>query len=376
MEPNESPAVIIDNGSALCKAGATDEEAPYAVFPPMIGRPKNPSTLIGVNPKDYYVGDEACAKRGILRIKYPIENGMITDWDDMEKVWHHCYFNELRRFPDEHPVILTENPFTLKADREKMIDVFFDTFNVPSFYVGMQSVFSLYATGRYTGIAIDSGDSVSHIVPIYEGYSLPHAIYTLYLGGRNITEYLIAIMKEIGYDFSTTAEKEIVRDIKERQCFVALDCEKAKKEADQSSIHEYVYELPEGSCFTVNSQRFRAPEILFNPSLIGIQNYGIHDLAYKSLMKCDADLRRELYQSICLSGGSTMFPGFPERLAKDLMNLAPTSAKIKVVAPPERKYSAWIGASILSSLSSFQHMWISRSEYNETGASIIHRKCF
>lgn len=375
MEPNEALSVIIDNGS-LCKAGATDVEGPRAVFPSIIGRWRHPGIMIGMAGKDYYVGDEAVAKRGVLINKYPIEQGRIVDWDGMEKIWHHCYFNELRLFPDEQPLVLTEAPFTSKAEREKMIDMMFDTFNVPSFYVGISAIFSLYTTGRTTGIVFDSGDSVSDVVPIYEGYSLPHTIQRLPLGGRDITYYFSQVMRELGYDFTTPAEREIFQHAKEKLCFVATDYEKAMKEAEQSSIHEYGYELPDGSLITVNSQRFRAPEIYFKPYLVGMNNLGIHEYIYESLMKCDADLRRELCQNICLSGGSTMFPGFSERLTKELINRVPASVKIKITAPSENKYSAWMGASIFSSLSSFQHMRISRSEYQETGASIIHRKCF
>eukprot|EP00478_Filoreta_tenera_P001859 GABV01001900.1.p1 GENE.GABV01001900.1~~GABV01001900.1.p1 ORF type:complete len:145 (-),score=39.56 GABV01001900.1:252-686(-) len=143
-----------------------------------------------------------------------------------------------------------------------------------------------------------------------------------------------------------------------------------------SSELEKNYELPDGQVITVGNERFRCPEVLFQPSLIGLEQDGIHKLAYESIMKCDVDIRRDLYGNSVLSGGTTMFPGIAERVHKELTHLAPASIKVKIVAPPERKYSVWIGGSILASLSTFQQMWITKQEYDESGPSIVHRKCF
>ena len=173
---DEIQTLVIDNSSGMCKAGFSGEDAPRCVFPSIIGRPKYPMNIVGGDGKDVFVGDEACAKQGVLKLAYPIEHGVVTNWDDMEKIWHHTLYNELRTDPTEHPVLLTEAPLNPKANKEKMASIMFDTFNVPSMYVGIQAVLSLYSSGRTTGIVLDMGDGVSHTVPIYEGYSLPHAI--------------------------------------------------------------------------------------------------------------------------------------------------------------------------------------------------------
>ena len=256
-----------------------------------------------------------------------------------------------------------------------MTQVMFETFSTPAMYVSIQALMSLYASGRGSAVVFDSGDGVSHIVPVYEGYTLPHAILRQDLGGCDLTDYLMKMLAERGYAFATTAEHEIVREIKEALCYVATDFQQEMLSASSSSTVEEKYELPSGQVITTGDERFRCPEAIFRPSLLDTQCTGIHELCHNSIMKCDMDMRKHMFCNIVLSGGNTMFPGIGKRLVKEITALAPSTVKVKIVAPPERKYSAWIGGSILASLSTFQQMWISKQEYDESGPAIVHCKC-
>merc|ERR1712127_313910 len=186
----DAQTVIIDNGSGMVKAGFASEDAPRAVFPSVVGRPKTQSAMQGVQQKSEYIGDEAMAKRGILNLQYPISAGIVDSWEDMEKVWHHCFYNELRVSPDEQ--------------------------------VGaLQAVMSLYAAGRTTGLVCDAGDGVSHTIPVFEGFSIPHAVEKMEIAGRVLTNWMQKLLIGTGESFTSSAELEIVKDIKEKVAFVA-----------------------------------------------------------------------------------------------------------------------------------------------------------
>ena len=323
--------------------------------------------------REYYVGEEAMNMRGVLKLLYPMEHGQVKDWEAMERLWHYTFYNELRVNSHEHPILLTEPPLNDNRNKEKMAELMFETFNVPAMYVSMQAILSLYASGRTTGLVIDAGDGVIHIVPVYEGFAISHAIHRSDIGGRDITNYLRTLLKQRGYSLSTSAEREIVRDIKERLCYVALDPEKELKLAGKISGMEKDYVMPDGEVINIGSERFMAPELLFSPGVIGSEEEPLDELIYRMVQNCDVDLRRDLFSNIVLSGGSTMFPGLKERLHKELVDLVPDTTEVKIISPPERRYSVWIGGSILSSLKTFSKLWVTKKEYKEVGPSAVFR---
>ncbi|XP_016968248.1 actin-like protein 53D [Drosophila biarmipes] len=370
-------AVVIDNGSGVCKAGFSAEDTPRVVFPSIVGRPRHLNVLMDSLIDGCVIGDAAARKRGLLTLKYPIEHGVVKNWDDMERIWQRTY-ELLRADPMDLPALLTEAPLNPRKNREKMTEIMFEHFRVPAFYVAIQAVLSLYATGRTVGIVVDSGDGVTHTVPIYEGFALPHATVRLDLAGRDLTDFLAKLLLEKGVKLGTTAEREIVRDIKEKLCYVSMNfAQEMELQQDVSKgREEESYELPDGQKISLGSERFRCPEALFQPSLLGQEVMGIHEATYHSIVNCDMDLRKDMYENIVLSGGTTLFRHIEHRFLQDLTKMAPPSVRIKINASPERRFSVWTGGSVLASLTSFQNMWIDSMEYDEVGSSIVHRKCF
>merc|ERR1712230_353549 len=355
-DEEEKPAVVVDNGSGMMKAGCSGEDAPKVTFSSVVGYPKQKTALVGTD-KDYYIGEEAQQKRGILLLKYPLEHGIVQNWEDMEKVWRHTFDNELRMVVGDDNeadedccgVLLTEAPMNPKDNRERMTQIMFETFNVRRFYVAIQAVLSLYASGRTTGVVVDCGDGVSHTVPIYEGYSMPHAIQRINLAGRDLTDYICKILQESKIVLTTTAERESAKKIKEDLCYVSSD-------------------------FAGEVDNFQ-----------GKEKMGLHQLTQKTVNDCDLDVRKDLLGNVVMSGGTTMFPNMPERLQAEIQGLVPEATKVKVIAPPERMISVWIGGSILASLSTFSRMWINRESnpdaqppvvgYEEVGPRIVHQMC-
>lgn len=372
MEQN--PAVVIDNGSGMIKAGIAGEDAPKAYFPSVVGLPRF-EKIHGADEKDFYVGHEAIKKRGLLALEYPIEDGNIKNWEHMRKIWHHCYYSELKVDPSDQPVLITEPPLNSKENKENMMEIFFENFKVPAFYVYTQAVLALYADGRTTGLVVDSGEGATHIVVVYDGYSIQQAVRRMDLAGKKITDYVQKNLVEDGYNIKSTAEREVAREVKEQMSYVSLDYETDLKAFDENRIKRKDFELPDGKKINLGNLMIRAPECLFKPKLLGIDIPGIHKEIDQTIMAAEPELRRELYDNITLTGGSTMFMGFRERLSNELGALTSSMNRVKIIAPPELKFSSWIGGSILTTLPTFQSSWITQAEFAEAGKSIVHRKC-
>ncbi|KAJ6248946.1 actin-7-related [Anaeramoeba flamelloides] len=366
--------IVIDNGASMMKAGFAGDDSPRAAFSTLIGTPIEEKSMLGIgSTEDQYIGDRAQSTRGILHLKCPIERGVITNWVGMEKIWDHAFSTELRVVTQEHPILITDKPHVPRSNREKMTEIMFESFQVPGMYVANENKLAVYSSGRNSCMDLDIGHGCVSILPVYEGYTFPAAIHKYNYGGSDVTEYLAKLLSEKGASFTTTAEKQIVKGIKEKVCYVSQDYQR-----DLSSWNPklFKYELPDTRQIEIEKDAFMCTEILFNPSLIGIEQPGVHEIVYNAIMDCDIDSRERFFTNILVSGATTLFDGFVERLKKEIQKLASENARVRIVAPPERLFSVWIGGSILASLSTFQNMWITKEEYEESGTSIVHKKCY
>ncbi|XP_027174625.1 actin-100-like [Coffea eugenioides] len=346
------------------QAGFAGDDFPLASFPHLVGRTRHMFPTYQT-----YVGEEVLGKRGFLEIFPSTENGLVKNWDSRERVWHHTFYDKLHVDPRDHPVLLTEPPLNPKANRQKLTEIMFETFNVPAMYLANPAILSLYFRSRATGIS-HVGEEVSYIVPIYEGHALPHAISKLNLGGRDLTTNL---WSQHWYNCS---EREILREIKDKLGYVALDfSQEMETSITNPTLFHEKYECPGGEVLLVGSERFQCSEILFQPSIIGLEDDEIHKLTNRSIRKCDVHIQKILSNNIVLSGGSTLLRGFADRLSKEITGRVPIIKNINVHALPGREYGPWIGGSKLATLYTFKRMWIRADEYDEYGPSIVQKKC-
>jgi len=385
--------IVCDNGTGFVKCGFAGSNFPTAIFPAMVGRPimRYEEAIDNVEIKEIMVGDEAAKLRSMLQINYPMDNGIVRNWEDAKHVWDYTFFERLKIDPKESKILLTEAPMNPMQNREKMVQTMFETYQFQAVYIAIQAVLTLYAQGLLTGVVVDSGDGVTHIVPVYEGFSMPHLIRRLNVAGRDVTKYLIKLLLLSGYAFNRTADFETVRQIKERLCYVGCDLELEKRLALETTTLIKKYKLPDGRVIKVGRERFEAPECMFAPGLIDCEQGGMGEQVFDCINKADMDTRAEFYNHIVLSGGSTMYPGLPSRLEKEIRDLytarilkgdqeAAKKFKCRIEDPPRRKHMVFLGGAVLADIMrDKQAFWMNKSEYDEVGAANISRllrKCF
>ncbi|KAJ4457218.1 putative Actin [Paratrimastix pyriformis] len=361
-------SVVVDCGSGVCRAGFAGEDFPRTIFPSVVGRHRQlEASLLPASDSRLYIGDEALRNSGLLDLHFPIKRGLVTHWDEMETIWHHTMYTELCVDPNSSPVFVSEAPLTPKQHREHTTTMLFETFAVPSMFSQISAALALYCSGRITGLLVDSGEGITHAVPIYEGYPMPHGVLRMDMGGIDITRFLHKTLEERGVKIPLSLEFDVLRDIKERLCFVSFDYERDIAVNPRTYPGAPAYQMPDGTVIPLERERIMCAELLFRPQLLAPDGpaEGIDRVGLNSIMRCDEDVRTELFRNIVLCGGSTMFRGFPERVTRDIAAHAPPQSQLRVVAPSERKYAAWIGGSIVASLASFRAMWITKAEYDE-----------
>jgi len=372
--------IVIDNGSGSIKAGFAGTEKPDVHFASFVGKPKYEKVMHqegGALDDDHFVGETATLHRGALNLTYPISHGVVKNWADMQKLWEFTYRELQVEDSGQHPVLLTEAPQNPRDNRGRTAEIFFETFNSPALYFQVQAILSLYASGRVTGLVLDSGDGVTCAVPVYEGFAIANAIQRIDVAGRDVTQYLQKLLKMEGVNLSTSAEFETVKNIKEKLCYVAANVYQADADLREDNENGITYKLPDSNEISIFSEKFQAPELLFDPSIIGVEQDGIHQCIYKAIKKSDTDLRKLLYSNILLAGGSTLFPGLGNRIFSELKKASSRETKITIYSPNKRLTSTWLGGSILAHLATFKKMWVSRKEFEEEGKRrVIYKRCF
>lgn len=374
-------SIIIDNGTNTCKAGFSEDDMPRVEIPTVLGFPSSQGGGSTDDQIDIFVGEEALSKGGILELHRPIVKGEIINFNIMEDIWKHIFYNELLSETKSNPVIVSEAPFAPYKNKAKMAEILFEKLHVENLYITNTSTLALYANGKTSGIVVDLGYQTSSCVPIYEGFVLNHAVGKIEMGGENLTDYFTTLInsnKENTTKYINPAEKSMINDLKEKICEVAEDYDSQMKKCMDLKSVEY-YDLPDKSKVYIGGEKFQCPEMLFQPVMNSSlnQNTGIHEQTYKSIKKCDEDIHKDLYYNVVLCGGSSLFLKIKKRFVKELQSLAPTGKVVNVIAPPERKYSAWLGGAILASLDNFRmQMFVSKKDYSEAGENYIYDKFF
>ena len=364
--------IVLDHGSYKCRAGFAGETNPRTQFLSLTGRQATDTSHPAADHRfnDVYIGDRLLSNVDHLQLRYPVEHGHVTDWDDVEAIWSYVFSEELKVDASEHPILVSESSRNPKISREKATTIMFETFSVPAFCLVQQAVLALYSTGRTSGIVLDSGFSVTRITPVHDGYNVRLGNRNLDIGGINVSDLLRKKLTDKGFTFKTQSEYRSLRHICEKLCYGAIDFEKESHDNDVTPNTE-VYQLPDGRTIKLGAERFQCVEVLFQPLKFGFEYFGVHELVNDSITKLDEDLKEEMFSNIVLSGGSTMFPNFDKRLQKEMIIY---HANAKINAPAERDLATWRGGAIISTLSQFLDRCISKEEYDEHGPCIVHKK--
>jgi actin-related protein 2 len=381
--------VICDNGTGFVKCGYAGDNFPALIFPSMVGKPlmRYEEEFKDVELKDVMVGDECAKYRAMLETSMPVENGIVKDWEGMGHLWDYTFYERMKINPQDHKVMLTEPPMNPTRNKKLMCENMLEKYQFQATKVSIQAMLVLYAQGLLTGVVVDCGDGVSHIVPVYDGVCPPNLIKRLNVAGRHITRYLIKLMQLRGYAFNRSADFETVRQIKESLCYVGYDMEVEQKLALETTVLIKKYTLPDGRVIKIGRERFEAPEVLFQPSLIDCENAGVHEMLFNMIQhEADIDLRPKFYKHIVLSGGSTMYPGLPSRLEKEVKQLYLDQVlqgdekrlakfKLRIEDPPRRKHMVFLGGSVLADIMKDRpEYWISKQEWAEQGDRILSQK--
>ncbi len=328
--PLPGTPIIVDIGSAYTKIGFAGEPSPRFVFPTITGKEKYKAVMVDVTARNIYVGADAKKMRGVLKIKHPIERGAIMDWNDYYEILNYIFYSLLRIENISHyPVLYTEPPFLNQETKEYIARVLYETHRVKSLIMIPTPVLSLFSVGLTTGIVIESGDGTSWVCPIISGEIVDQAVQKLTLAGTDVNQHLKNLLMREGINIESSAVDEIIKEIKEKNCFFALDPENPPNLDDTFS-----FTMPDGSNINIPNYIFHeAPEVLFKPNLLGYNILNIPQAVINSVKSIDKYYWSDLLSHIMLSGGNLSYSGFEERLRSELAQLVPQLGKIPKPKP-------------------------------------------
>ena len=367
--------VVIDVGSGLVKAGFGGEDGPRSIFNTIVGTPKQVGLMVGMELQERYVGDDAISKYEIMNFSYPIQRGEVTDWDKFENLMHYLLYSEMKVVPEEVSILITESPRTSRENREKLTEILFETFNVKRLHIANSSMLGLFSYGKTSGLIVDSGFNITSTVPVYEGYPLSHASIRINIGGEDLSKNLLSmIQNNLDENYIDIKGRILADDIKEKLGYLLLNKD------DDDDVKDVTYELPDGKKIDLSKELYKANEILFSPNEENEKEKGllsIKNMVIDSINKCDNEIKNDIKENICLTGGTTLLKNFPEKLKNELSESS-EGANFNLSAEQERLFSTWIGGSIVSSLDNFQFMWVNKKEHTDNGKNllVIDSKCF
>ena len=370
----QSPHIIIDFGSNTIKCGFNYDPFPKLIFPNVVGKIKNKSFSPIRDYDDYYCGYDALNNSSAIDITYPrIENnGKILTTEegqkDLESLFSYILDEKLKTHDYAYDIFIVDSIFTSTKERETIAHILFEKFNIYNIHFEPQSIMTLYSTSKTSGLIVDSGEMSTEIVPIIEGYIISQGICNFPIGGHQLTKKFENVYKDI-FDINYVSNQYwMAQKIKEEYSEI-FPSNKEFEDIISKPINKKQYELPDGNYVELGNEIYEIPESLFNPGLIEIQSDNLPKSILESINKCDISTRKELFNNIILGGGNTFIKGFEVRLKNEINNLKKKNCGI--ISLKERKYSSWIGASGISSLSNFKGNWIPRNEYFDCGGKLF-----
>ena len=373
MSTPEKHPIVIDIGTYCIRTGFGGDSEPIHVFPTVVGKPPNTQFRQTSNSsQNIFIGESAYKNATQLVLSNPMENRIIKNLDDTQILLDFIFSSKYKVPTNKTPLVLSISPFSTEKDRENLSTLIFETFRIPLFYPGLSSSLLLYASGLTTGIAIDAGETDINIVPVYESFSMMNLAKKLEIGGKTISESIRQNLIKPGSTLSLSSERSTLHYIKEHFCYIRFDNENPE-ENDTKKPEPKFFVTPDNQKYELNDQVCKIPEMIFKPDFITVDSLGLSQLTLQTIETIDTDIKNTVQNNIVISGGTSLIKGFHQKLEKDISEKIQS---INVIAPPSRKIAPWVGGSMIASIGTFKDLALSKEEYEETGPSVVHFKCY